>query len=109
MEMSYRRLMKYPPMYHMMVILLTDKDYGNCVKASDKLQKQLQSVAKTSDNVRIIGPSDATIGKLNDMYRRVIYVKASDASDLHTMKEVADSFVFEQVTVTVDVDPMQAY
>ena len=109
MEMSYRRLMKYPPMYHMMVILLTDKDYGNCVKASEKLQKQLQSVAKTSDNVRIIGPSDATIGKLNDMYRRVIYVKASDASDLHTMKEVADSFVFEQVTVTVDVDPMQAY
>lgn len=109
MEMSYRRLMKYPPVYHMMVILLTDKDYGNCARASEQLEKQLQTLAQTSDNVRIIGPSDATIGKLNDMYRRVIYIKSADEQILRAIKDCADAFAYEQVTVTVDVNPMQAY
>ena len=58
-----------------------------------------------------MGPEDAYIGKLKDIYRRVIYVKADDYDRLVRVKDEIDKFLLEQkeyrsTTTWFDFDPI---
>lgn len=109
MEMSYRRLMKYPPIYHMMVVLIVASDYEKAQTASEQLTEMLKQLTDNEGKTRIIGPSDATIVRLNDMYRRVIYIKSMEDDILRKLRECAEAYSYEQTSIQIDVDPMQSY
>ena len=58
-----------------------------------------------------MGPEDAYIGKLKDVYRRVIYVKADEYDRLVRVKDEIDKFLLEQkqyrsTTTWFDFDPI---
>ncbi len=109
MEMAYRRLMKYPPIYNMMVVLITSKSYDMAVNASEELKKILAAGVKREDNMRVIGPSDATICKINDIYRRVIYVKTENIAALNEKRNLIDDYSNENINIMVDVNPINMY
>lgn len=109
MEMSYRRLLKYPPVYNMMVVLVMSEDRDAAEKASEKLAAAFKQCGRTLEHVRIIGPSDASISRLNDVYRRVIYIKALGMEALIKLREAVDGYEEENVSVAVDVNPMTTY
>lgn len=109
MEMSYRSLLKYPPVYNMLVVLVASADYETAVRASETLYRQMAEYARTFSGARIIGPGDATIGKINDIYRRVIYVKAKKPDELSRIRDIADEYSCENVSILVDVNPVNMY
>ncbi len=109
MEMTYRRLLRYPPVYNMMVVLISSEDYDTARKVSDVLANKMKAVGKGMEHVRVVGPSDAYIGKINNLYRRVIYVKAPDMDEITKLREIADTANLENVTIFVDVNPINSY
>ena len=109
MEMSYRRLLKYPPVYNMMVLLITSEDKDMAYEASKQLATALKKLGAGMDKLRIIGPGDASISKINDVYRRVIYIKAYGMDNIIKMRQVIDNYNQDGVNISVDVNPMSTY
>ena len=109
MEMSYRRLLKYPPVYNMMVLLITSEDKDVAYEASKQLATSLKKLGAGMDKLRIIGPGDASISKINDVYRRVIYIKAYGMDNIIKMRQAIDNYNQDGVNISVDVNPMSTY
>ncbi len=109
MEMSYRRLLKYPPVYNMMVLLITSEDKDVAYEASKQLATALKKLGAGMDKLRIIGPGDASISKINDVYRRVIYIKAYGMDNIIKMRQAIDNYNQDGVNISVDVNPMSTY
>lgn len=109
MEMSYRRLLKYPPVYNMMVLLITSEDKDMAYEASKQLATALKKLGAGMDKLRIIGPGDASISKINDVYRRVIYIKAYGMDNIIKMRQAIDNYNQDGVKISVDVNPMSTY
>ena len=61
---------------------------------------------KKFEKTAVIGPSEASIAKLNEQYRYVIYVKAPGLGAISTLREVAEHYQCENIEVTTDVNPM---
>ena len=63
--------------------------------------------------IQVIGPAEATIGKINDLYRHVFYVRHADYQILVEVKDRLEQFCKEQElknqTVQYDFDPMNTY
>lgn len=108
-EITYRRLLKYPPVYNMMVVLLAGTDYDSVSSASEELAKFLKNENRTQKDVQIIGPGDATIVKIKDLYRRVIYVKTKDVVQLEHIRDIVDGFERDDIRIAVDVNPVNMY
>lgn len=107
MEMAYRRLLKYPPVYNMMVMLMTSDNYDRLCKESEEIQKRVKAIYPKDKKIRIIGPADASIVKINDIYRRVIYIKSDDMEKLRVIREAFDDY--DETGIMFDVNPVNTY
>ncbi len=114
-EILYRELAGYPPAAHMLAVLVTAKVEENGYLLAKKLVRVMKSEEGTATEmpVQIIGPSKATIGKINDIYRFVIYAKHKEAEKLQQVREKAEAFLEEaerkNETVQFDFDPIDSY
>ena len=118
-EKAYRSLLEYPPFCHVLAIFMEHSSYDTLVQLSDELKNQLLKWQtfkdlEQNDRIRIIGPSDATIVKVNDRYRRVVYLKQKNNDRLIEAKNVIEGYLEKQtewknVYVTYDFDPIHGY
>lgn len=88
-EMGYRELMGYPPSNHMMAVRISCADADLATKLSDELYK----FTSVDDKVNIIGPADAAVYKINDIYNRVIYYKCRDYALLIQIKDIIENYL----------------
>ncbi len=88
-EMGYRELMGYPPSNHMMAVRISCADADLATKLSDELYK----LTSVDDKVNIIGPADAAVYKINDIYNRVIYYKCRDYALLIQIKDIIENYL----------------
>mgnify|MGYP000798609504 FL=1 len=88
-EMGYRELMGYPPSNHMMAVRISCADADLATKLSDELYK----LTSVDDKVNIIGPADAAVYKINDVYNRVIYYKCKDYALLIQIKDIIENYL----------------
>ena len=107
-EYAYRRLLAYPPCSHILGIQVSSEKYDDAVGQADTLAAIIK---KTDSDIIVMGPEDAYIGKLKDIYRRVIYVKADEYDRLVRVKDAIDKFLLEQkqyrsTTTWFDFDPI---
>ncbi len=114
MEMSYRQILKYPPVYHMMLVLITSKDEETVNEAAKFTAGLLREVMKDSDTGSVIGPGEAAISKINDVYRRVVYVKNLKYNILvkakeYTEKKVQEKYPVGDVSLSFDFNPVNMY
>ncbi len=79
-EMTIRKTMKYPPYYYLVYIRLSGKDYSIIEKEAQKIKKSLE---RYLEQTIILGPSPASIFKLNDVYRYSIILKYKKESNLY--------------------------
>lgn len=93
-EMGYRELMGYPPSKHMMAVRISCADADLATKLSDELYK----LTSVNDRVNIIGPADAAVYKINDIYNRVIYYKCRDYALLIQIKDIIENYLKCDVT-----------
>lgn len=115
-EIAYRRMMKYPPVWHMLVMLVASKDQMYAELCADLLGKKMEQ-AQENGKIRgltMIGPADAPVARVNDIYKKVIYFKHEDYGTLVRIKNVLEQFVnghreFTGVTIQFDFNPMNGF
>ena len=65
-------------------------------------------------SIRVIGPGEASLAKVNDIYRQVLYVKEKDYKELVKVKDRLELWIDRQelpkdVHITFDFNPMSSY
>jgi len=111
LEISYRKLLKYPPVYAMAVLLLTGDDLQKLTKVSKEVFDVLLNV--NLENVELFGPVAANVGRISDSFRMVIYLKHMDINAITKLKdrfEGSDIYKeYEDISITFDMLPMSGY
>ena len=118
-EIMYRKLGFYPPIWNLLLVMCTSEDEKKLQFSSEKIVRHLQKQIDTDDYfkgkaIQMVGPADATIARVNDIYRKVIYIKTKDYQDLVLLKDrleyyMKDNKDFGQVSVQFDFNPMNGF
>ena len=91
-EMSYRMLLDYPPASHMLAVLGSGPEDESLVQAMHYLKLYIQRIYKGND-LHVIGPAYAAVGKVKDIYRQVIYLKHEDYQVLFKIKDQLEKYI----------------
>ena len=111
-EISYRKVMGYPPAAHLAAILLTGKEEDFLSTAADYLKRYAERINR--QQAVIIGPASPSVGKVKDVYRRVIYFKHAEYDVLIEMKDRLEQYIeinpgFRNIRIQFDFDPMRIF
>ena len=106
-EVLYRELGGYPPAAHMLAVQVFAREE----RAGSELAHKLASIVKKSGAV-VLGPTAAAIGKINDVYRFVFYMKDCDYGHLvqykDRLEETLNGMQLKGEQVQFDFDPMNS-
>lgn len=99
-EILYRDLMQYPPTMHMLAVQIYAGEEAEGAHIAGLLAKEAERIGaeqKVSPDdtflkIQIIGPAPAGIGKINDIYRFVFYIKHQSYDLLIAEKDGLESF-----------------
>ena len=123
-EISFRRAMRYPPAANLMVVLCMAKDEESGKAFATWLGKAMREYTKNSDgaceNIKktsIIGPVSASVSKIEDVYRDIIYIKNADYEVLSSLREMIENYhekykergYFKNVILHFDFNPVRGY
>lgn len=115
-EIAYRKIMQYPPAGHMMVMLVASRDEMTAALSAELLAKKVQQSIENGKitELKTIGPADAAVAKVKDIYKKVIYFKSGDYSQLVKVKDALEIFVnrhreFANVVIQFDFNPMSGF
>ena len=109
-EILYREMMLYPPVWNMLVVLCASKWEQTAYDCAAKLAEQIGGERK----VQVIGPADAAVAKVNDIYKKVLYLKAKDYGKLVEIKNRLEHFMrdnraFSDTIVQFDFNPVNGF
>lgn len=85
LEMGYRRMMNYPPACHMLSLVVSGMDEEIVIKAMEFLAYFAHKAGV--EGMGIIGPVEAPLYKLNDKYRKILYMKYENYAILVKMQK----------------------
>ncbi|WP_294783324.1 primosomal protein N' [uncultured Eubacterium sp.] len=114
-EIFLREMLHYPPKWHMLVIHAAASQEMLVKQAQDMLKcKILTKTEEDAAEVQVIGPADAVVSKVNDIFRKVLYIKAADYRRLVSIKNMLETYISEEpafrtVTIQFDFDPMNGF
>lgn len=114
-EIFFREMLHYPPKWHMLVVHAASEKEMLVKQAQDMLKyKLLTKMDKEKEHLQIIGPADAAVSRINDIFRKVLYVKAEDYQLLVHAKNMLEQEIrkdpaFRAVTIQFDFDPMNGF
>lgn len=109
-EIAYRKMLGYPPVGHMLAIQILGSDES----AADTLSKQVADTIKNhfQESLFLSGPASAAIGKMNDIYRYVIYIRHSERDTLTAIKDCVEEEYRElppQTQIMFDFNPESSF
>lgn len=79
-EMNFRRQLLYPPAGCFMKLLVSGPDREGTHELITRIYEDARP--ELSERVRILGPTDADIYRVKDMYREMLYFKTRDVAEL---------------------------
>ena len=91
-EMAYRTLMDYPPSAHMLSVLASGEDAELLEQGMDYLARFVSRISEKY-KVHVIGPAYASVGKVNDIYHKVLYLKYADEQVLQDIKNKTEKYI----------------
>ena len=105
-EMNIRKQLKYPPYFYLSIIRINGKDSNIVYQESLKIKRSLE---RNLDHVIILGPSVASIFRVNNIYRYQILLKYKNETEIYFIIEKIINHYKSQSKVNVDVDfnPLQ--
>ena len=109
-EIRYRALMGYPPVEQLMAILMTGADEKLLETAAEYLKEYAQKMDK-NHLLTIIGPASPYVGKVNDIYRKILYLKCEEYDMLIKAKNRLEQYIevnsgFQTLRIQFDFNPM---
>lgn len=109
-ELAYRELMCYPPVWNLLLVAVTSPSQTQADACSHAIGEWLQA---QDIKIQVIGPAEAAVARVNDIYRRVIYIKSEDYEALICAKEGIELLLAEntwrQTSVQFDFNPMNGF
>lgn len=113
-EILYRTISEYPPVVSLMAVQLTSKDDSLLNVLANKIKDMIGKAVVDIKNIRIIGPADANVARINDVYRKVIYIKSREYDILVKIKDFIEARfeVMEEnkrASVQFDFNPMSGF
>lgn len=112
-EITYRRLLHYPPVGHLLLLALSGSRQAELEQTAGEVAGWLGG-RTDAGQVQIIGPADATVSKVKDVYRKVIYLKAPVYAALVRIRELLDEWLradnpFPNVHIQYDFNPLSGF
>ncbi len=106
-EMNNRHKLNYPPYYYLCSIKVSSKDYDLASSETNKVKKYLES--HLSANTIILGPTTASVFKINNVYNFQIIIKYKKDDKLYkSLKELDNIFALNnKVNISIDTSPMR--
>ncbi|MBR6771501.1 MAG: primosomal protein N' [Lachnospiraceae bacterium] len=117
-EMVYREMMLYPPAAHMLAVLAASPVEKMTVRLAEEMANRVRAAFREVPPVlQLVGPAPASIGKLQDIYRNVLYIKCVDYGRLIQVKDLLEAWIeqerqqgrLKQEMVQFDFDPIRGY
>ena len=120
-EIAYRQMLRYPPIYHMLVVLCASMEEAVAAESAKQLSEFLKEQepalgrgVSPAERVYLVGPADAAVAKVNDIYKKVIYLRGADYQKLVQIKDgierfVADNATYKNTIVQFDFNPMNGF
>lgn len=123
-EILYREMGGYPPAAHMLAVQIfareeergetLAKQLAEEVRHGEKNDEAVSCSGKTAaggtDKMYVIGPAPASIGRINDIFRFVFYVKCAKYGKLIEVKDMLEESIqnrqLKTETVQFDFDPV---
>ena len=107
-EIAYRKLCGYPPADNLMKIMLSSPDEMLLTKSAAWVKAFVDNNCKYK-GLMCIGPADAPIYKIKDVYSKIIYVKYKDREVLNSIHEKLDVNIvgnqaFKNINVQYDIN-----
>ncbi len=109
-EMAYRSLLKYPPICHMLVVFVMSIEQEEGMQFLEWFKRALEPFC-VQEGLAIIGPSEASLARIKDWYRFVLYLKHEDEILLREVKrrlerKMEKMQLKKSIQVFFDFDPM---
>ena len=120
-EIAYRKMLRYPPIFHMLVVLCAAKEEAIAAESARCLaefikenEPGLKRDAALSERIYLVGPADAAVAKVNDIYKKVIYLRGADYQKLVQIKDrieafTADNADYKNTIIQFDFNPMNGF
>lgn len=97
-EMAYRRLLRYPPVEGLLSIQLNSSEEECLQESAGQLYEAVCGWAKRmeagghlrSGSLQVIGPANAPVYKVNDIYRKILYIKHENYDILIQIRKMAE-------------------
>ena len=109
-EMMYRRMMNYPPVCRMEAVLFSSNDEKKLTGCSELVKRKAEEAVEkgSGEEVQIIGPVRAPVYKVNDYYRKILYIKSGNCDILDKIRAVIETLAagdenFRHVSVQYDI------
>ena len=116
-EIAYRRLLRYPPVAHMMAVQIQSEEEDAALRAANEIRLVLMK--KNRAGLQIIGPSEGSYRKLRGLFRFVIYLKSEKYDTLISCKDLIEEMeaadrrpgggLFRQTEIQFDFDPVNTF
>ncbi|MEO2238120.1 primosomal protein N' [Dorea sp. YH-dor226] len=112
-EMRYRELMGYPPVSQLLAVLMTGADEEQLELAAEYLKKYVSHIDRNRQ-IQIIGPARPYVGRVNDVYRLVLYLKCEEYQVLMETKNQMERYIeinrgFASLRIQFDFNPMNIF
>lgn len=96
-EMAYRKMLGYPPVMNMLGILFSSENEMHLARKCEEMSMLLDRRIRAKEaadpgreKILKIGPGEAPIAKINDRYRKMIYLKSPHYKDLTELKDLLE-------------------
>lgn len=112
-EIAFRQLMSYAPFAHMMTVLMSSADEKYIIALSYRVKDRVNTYEEEG-LASLLGPSPASMSKIRDTYRRVIYVKSENYKVLTSMANKLYDIMKQEDqrrigSIQIDINPMMSY
>lgn len=117
-EILYREMLGYPPAAHMLAVQIFAKEEERGRLLAERLAaasgiERIRAADRSSEkgeSMTLIGPAPASIGRINDIFRFVFYVKCAKYDKLIQVKDLLEEKIqgmqLTNELVQFDFDPM---
>ena len=100
-------MLKYSPYYYMALVSIKSKDYDLIFKESNKIGSYLKN--NLSSETIVLGPSMASVFKVNNIYHMQIILKYRKEDKLYEVLKFIDNHYKQnnKIEVELDFDPIR--
>ena len=107
-EMAYRRMLHFPPVYELLGVLIASHDEGRVIELAESLAHELKERFGGA-GTDIIGPAEAVIYRIDEVYRKTIYIKSEDTDVITAITDYIQNRTvgLENIEVQTDLNPLR--